>query len=70
MADLKQDLAALRIEREPDRFGVGRWIGWIVVLVVVAGASVGTWQWVTRERPIEVQVALVTERAAGTRLPS
>ena len=66
MADLKQDLAALRIEREPDRFGVGRWIGWIVVLAVVAGAGVGTWKWVTRERPIEVQVALVTERAAGT----
>ena len=66
MTDLKQDLAALRIEREPDRRGVARWIVWIVVLVLVGGAGVGAWKWATRQRPIEVQVALVTERAAGT----
>ena len=66
MSDLKQDLAALRIEREPDRPGVGRWIAWIVLLVLVGGAGVGAWKWATRQRPIEVQVAVVTERAAGT----
>jgi HlyD family secretion protein len=66
VTDLKQDLAALRIEREPDRRGVARWIVWIVVLVLVGGAGLGAWKWVTRERPIEVQVALATERAAGT----
>ena len=66
MTDLKQDLAALRIEREPERPGVARWIVWIVVLVFVGGAGLGAWKWVTRERPIEVQVAVATERAAGT----
>jgi RND family efflux transporter MFP subunit len=65
MTDLKQDLAALRIEREPDRPGAGRWIGWVLVLLVLGGAGVGAWKWVTRERPIEVQTATVTERAAG-----
>ena len=29
VTDLKQDLAALRIEREPERPGAGRWIGWV-----------------------------------------
>jgi len=66
VTDLKQDLAALRIEREPDRPGVARWTAWIVVLVFVGGAGVGAWKWATRQRPIEVQVAVVTERAAGT----
>src|SRR5216110_957853 len=66
MSDLKNDLAALRIERPPERRSLGRWVGWLVVLLLVGGAGVGAWKWVTRERPIEVQVATVTERAAGT----
>jgi HlyD family secretion protein len=66
VTDLKQDLAALHIEREPDRPGAGRWIPWILLLVLVAGGGVGTWKWVTRERPVLVQVVSVTERAAGT----
>ncbi len=66
MTDLKEDLAALRIEREPDRPGMGRAIGWIVALAIIAAVGVGAWKWLTRPRPIEVQVATVTERAAGT----
>jgi RND family efflux transporter MFP subunit len=66
VTDLKQDLAALRIEREPDRPGVGRWIGWAIVLLVLAGAGAGVWAWATRERPIDVEVATVTERPVGT----
>jgi HlyD family secretion protein len=66
VTDLKQDLAALRIEREPDRPGVARWIVWIVVLALLGGAGVGAWKWATRQRPVEVQVAVVSERAAGT----
>jgi RND family efflux transporter MFP subunit len=67
MPDLKDDLASLRIEREPVRVGrARRWVGWLVLLVVLAGAGVGAWKWMTRERPVEVQVATVTERAAGT----
>jgi RND family efflux transporter MFP subunit len=65
MTDLKQDLAALRIDREPEGSGAGRWVAWLVVLLLLGGAGVGAWKWVTRERPIEVQVATVTERAAG-----
>ncbi len=66
MPNLSQDLAALRIEREPDRPGVGRWIGWAVLLLIIAGAGAGAWMWATRERPIEVDVATVTERPVGT----
>ena len=66
MTDLKQDLAALRIEREPERPGMGRWVGWAVVLLIVAGAGAGAWTWATRARPIAVEVATVTERPVGT----
>jgi RND family efflux transporter MFP subunit len=66
MSDLKSDLAALRLEREPESSGSARRaIGWIVVLVLLAAAGFGGWKWLTREQPIEVQVATVTERAAG-----
>ena len=66
MSDLKQDLAALRIERPPERAGIGRWIAWAIVLILLAGGGVGAWVWMTRERSIDVQVAAVTERSAGT----
>jgi RND family efflux transporter MFP subunit len=66
LSDLKDDLAALHIEREPMRVEGGRWVKWVVLLVILAGAATGGWSWFTRERPIEVEVASVTERAAGT----
>ncbi len=67
MTELKDELAALRIEREPLRpEGSGRWVTWVVVTALLAGAGYGAWWWVTRERPIEVEVVTVTERAAGT----
>jgi RND family efflux transporter MFP subunit len=65
MSELKQDLAALRIDREPERPGIGRWLVWVVVLLILGGAGVGAWKWVTREQAIEVQAAAVTQRAAG-----
>jgi hypothetical protein len=65
VSDLKQDLAALRIEREPAQRGAGRWLASAFVLLLVAGGAAGAWIWLTRERPVEVQVATVTERAAG-----
>jgi HlyD family secretion protein len=64
--DLKHDLAALRIERKPVGRNWGRWIGWVVVLLVLAGVGAGARAWLTRERSVSVQVASVTERAAGT----
>lgn len=65
MSDLKNDLAALRIEREPEGPRRG-WIGWLVLLVVVAGAGFGAWRWFTRVQPVEVEAVTVTARAAGT----
>jgi RND family efflux transporter MFP subunit len=60
------DLSALRIEREPLNTGGGRWVKWVVLLVILAAAGGGAWYWFNRERPVEVEVATVTERAAGT----
>jgi RND family efflux transporter MFP subunit len=66
VTDLKNDLAGLRIEREPVRAGTPRWVKWLVLLVLVAGAGTAASLWATRERPIEVEVGDVTQRAAGT----
>jgi RND family efflux transporter MFP subunit len=63
---LKDDLAALRIDRKPDRSGLARAAGWVVLLLLLAGVGGGGWVWATRERPIEVQVASVAERPRGT----
>jgi len=59
------DLSALHIEREPLRTGGGRWVKWLVLVIILAGAGAGAWSWFNRERPIEVEVGTVTERAAG-----
>jgi RND family efflux transporter MFP subunit len=66
MAELKDELAALRIEREPYRPRGGRWVKWVVLFVLLAAAGTGAWWWTTRERPVEVETATVTARAAGT----
>ncbi len=66
MTDSTDDLSALRIEREPMRAERGRWVKWLILLVLLGGAGAGGWLWWTRERPVEVEVATVTERAAGT----
>ena len=67
MTELKDDLAALRIDRGPSQArGVPRWVGWLVMLAVLGGAGWYGWKWITRERPLEVQAATVTQRAAGT----
>jgi RND family efflux transporter MFP subunit len=66
MTDLKRDLDALRIEREPERRGLGRWIIWTGLIIVLAALGVGGWRWMTRQGPIEVQATTVTVRPAGT----
>ena len=66
MADSKDDLSALRIEREPLRTSNRRWVKWLVLVVLVGFAGAGVYAWINRERPLEVEVAAVTARAAGT----
>ena len=67
MSDLKQDLAGLRIERETERPGLARWVAWIAFVIVLATGGLAAWRWVTRERPIDVQAAVVSGRPVGTR---
>src|SRR5688572_23116077 len=67
MADLTNDLSALTIDRSTDVPGRGRRVVvWAFLLLVLAGVAGAIWWWVRRERPVEVQVAPVTARAAGT----
>lgn len=65
MAEL-DDLSALRIEREPLDARSGGWVKWVVLLVFLGAVGGGAWYFFTRERPIDIEVASVTERAAGT----
>ena len=66
MAELNDDLAALRIEREPESTGSRPWARWVILLVFVTGAALAVWNYFTRERPVVVEAATVSERAAGT----
>ena len=66
MADTSDDLSALRIEREPLDAGGRSWGKWIFLLVLLGAIGAAGWYWLGRERPVEVEVAAVTERAAGT----
>ena len=66
MAELSEDLAGLKIDREPERRGgAGRWIGLVLLLAVLAGGGYYGWRWFTAERPAEVEVVAVSERPAG-----
>jgi RND family efflux transporter MFP subunit len=63
--DLASDLAALRIERGPERRSSARWVGWVLLLALVGGGGFVAARWAMAERPVEVETVAVTERAAG-----
>src|SRR3954447_5145690 len=65
MADLKDDLAALRIAREPEPVRRSRRGIWVLLCVLVAAAAVGGWVWAARDRPLPVELATVSVRPAG-----
>ncbi len=68
MAELTDDLAGLRIDRAPEGRGrAGRWIGLAALLAILASGGYYGWRWFAADRPVEVEVAAVTERAAGVR---
>jgi RND family efflux transporter MFP subunit len=64
VADLKDELAALRIERTPETGG-SRWVAWLAALLLLGAAGAGAWFWLFREKALEVQAAVVQERATG-----
>jgi hypothetical protein len=43
MTDPKDELAALRIEREPMRAEGGRWGKWIAAVLLLGAAGAGLW---------------------------
>jgi hypothetical protein len=69
MPDRKEDLAALRIEREPDR-PTRRWVGWMLLLIVAAAGGVAAWRWATREQLVEVETPSSPNGRPGRRPPS
>jgi RND family efflux transporter MFP subunit len=64
MPTLKDELAALKIERPPER-QQRPWIKWVVLLIVLLGGGGAAWQYANRPRPVDVETAAVTQRAAG-----
>lgn len=66
MSDPIDDLSALRIERAPLQPSGRRWGRWVFLLVFLAAAGGGARWWSHRVVPVEVEVAPVSQRAAGT----
>jgi HlyD family secretion protein len=66
VADSIDDLSALRIEREPLKVNRRAWMKWVMLFVILGLGGGGAYAWLNRERPVDVEVATVTERAAGT----
>lgn len=65
MANLKDELAALKIER-PAGPAPKPWLKWVVLLLVLAAGGFAAARYAARPRPVTVETAGVTQRAAGT----
>jgi RND family efflux transporter MFP subunit len=64
VADLKDELAALRIERAPEASG-SPWVVWLAALILIGAAAAGGWFWMFREKAMVVEAAAVQVRATG-----
>ena len=64
MANLTDDLAALKIEQS-DRGGGARTGVWVTVIVLVALVGAGGWYWASKLQAAEVKVAPVMAKSAG-----
>jgi HlyD family secretion protein len=65
MTALKDDLDALRIDRDLDARPPRRWVRWLAAVALVTAGAAGLAAWFGRDRPVSVQVAAVTVRGAG-----
>ena len=65
MSDSIDDLSALRIERAPLVQPGRRWGRWVALVLLLGAAGAGTWWWMRRVQPVEVEVAQVGQRAVG-----
>src|SRR5262249_31763265 len=64
MADIRDDLAALRIARERDPPPRRVWL-WVAAALIIAAGAFRSWRWFARDRPVAVETAVVTQRGAG-----
>jgi RND family efflux transporter MFP subunit len=64
LADLKTELASLKIDRDA-RAGGGRGGLWIVVAVAIVAIAGGGWWWATRAQAASVRTAAVEARTEG-----
>jgi RND family efflux transporter MFP subunit len=64
MADLKTELASLKID-PAQRHSGGRAVGWIILVLLVSAAVGGGAWWVTAESPVLVDAAAVEARTSG-----
>ncbi|MBM3773150.1 MAG: efflux RND transporter periplasmic adaptor subunit [Acidimicrobiia bacterium] len=67
MPNLKDELAALKIERPAERRTRPwlKWLKWIVVLLVLGAVGTAGARYASRPRPVEVETAPVVQRAVG-----
>ena len=64
MADLKTELASLKIDPAQRQAG-GRVWGWVVIIIVLIAAGGGAAWWATTESPVLVDAAAVETRTSG-----
>lgn len=65
MATLKDELAALKIERPPEP-KARPWIKWVVLLTLLGVGGLAAARYASRPRPVAVDTVAVATRAAGT----